>query len=309
MATIYDVPPIGLKNGFKQKGPTCWYYASKMLLKFHGKLDKKDSEFYAAFKRLHELRTALTAMSDQTRKERGEKAKVLGTMTDSLDPAKQKIDEIDKKLGACPESGPYRDGLLKVKQMWESKRPDADRSKRIAEAIKLVEDLTDDWSNRLNLLSAFVPTAGFVTKNEDKVFENPTKLGEFLGIAGPFYAGGELSMTVEFDDPNPTPAMEEFAQAMKVDVPLEKTANRGKTLQEQGTTDSGTKVYKVSNVTPSSGHAVVVVGVDGDTVFYKDPNYSDKVMMLPFDKFKAAVKSVIALACSGCTHKTKTTVI
>jgi hypothetical protein len=73
-----------------------------------------------------------------------------------------------------------------------------------------------DWSNRLNLLSTFVLNAGFVTKNQDKVFENPTKLGDFLGVAGPFDAGGELSRTAEFDDPNPGPAMQEVANALKI---------------------------------------------------------------------------------------------
>jgi hypothetical protein len=44
-----------------------------MLLLFHDRINNNDAQFDQAFQLLQELRQALTAMSIETRKERGEK--------------------------------------------------------------------------------------------------------------------------------------------------------------------------------------------------------------------------------------------
>ena len=69
MGFYYNVPKIAeYKKGlpdegiqYAQKGPTCWYYAAKMMLKFHG-MTEPAHEKYDEFKTVHELRKALTKL-------------------------------------------------------------------------------------------------------------------------------------------------------------------------------------------------------------------------------------------------------
>jgi hypothetical protein len=61
MKIFFDVPHIGThQNGWAQRGPTCWYYATKMVLKFHEKLDPLAGDLYKNMKALSLLRKLVT---------------------------------------------------------------------------------------------------------------------------------------------------------------------------------------------------------------------------------------------------------
>ena len=64
------------------------------------------------------------------------------------------------------------------------------------------------------------------------------------------------------------------------------------------------EVIEVRDLSAGSAHAVVVVGVDtaASTVYYKDPNASNKVLVFDFAGFAGRVRTVIYAGCAGCTH-------
>jgi hypothetical protein len=296
MGIIYDLPRIGKEEeGFKQKGPTCWYYASKMLLKFHDKLSDKSSQTYMEFKKLHQLRRGMTALSSEERALRSDKKEVKATL------------EGLKKLLPTPVSGNgfYAEHVKKI-----SAYLDADNLK-LDEAIKVLDQIEGDWSERLSLLDGFVPTAGFKRLDSTSVFASATSLEDALRQNGPMYLSGSLSISAKAkSNPDPTTEQMEFAETMfgkGVLPPMEKLSiDKDKTYKVGKVQSSGDELLEVKELKADSAHAVAVCGVEGESVFYKDPNGSHKLLSLPFDKIKPNVKSVIALTCSSCTHKVKT---
>lgn len=98
MAIRYLIPTIGA-----QKGPTCWYTAAKMMLRFHGMIDPEQT-YHNEWKELHELRKTITALAKA--KEPYDYRSVL----------KNLISRMTAEDGASPE----REHLRSLKRKWES---------------------------------------------------------------------------------------------------------------------------------------------------------------------------------------------
>jgi hypothetical protein len=296
MGIIYDLPRIGNEgDGFKQKGPTCWYYASKMLLKFHDKLSDKSSQTYIQFKKLHELRKALTSLGSEDHNARSNKDKVKAALEDM----KNKLPKL------IPDPGLFADHIKKVYDYLASENA------RVDEAIKMVDAIQDDWSKRISLLAGFVPAAGFRRYEASHVFASRQTLEDALRQNGPMYLGGSLSISAKVKkNPEPTAEQKEFAKVMFGDekmVPIERVSvDRDKTFKAGKVQSSGDELLEVIELKADSSHAVALCGIDEETVFYKDPNGSHKLLSLPFDTMKANATGVITLECQNCTHKNKT---
>jgi hypothetical protein len=233
MAILYDVPRIGEKRGdFGQQGPTCWYYAAKMLLRFHG-LTQPGSEIYKELRELHQVRRILTEFRFDTKTET--KAE--------LDKRKAFLDRVPGIIRLLESKGTLSkeqaQQLANLKEKLESR-------KEIRNAIESLDKCVGNGLDRLELLTNFVPTAGF-TKIERKFWSGEDKLEDILKHWGPIYTGGSVS-----------------SLATKRTDTGEKTK-------------SGDRVLQVSEFKVPSSHAIVLAGVRGNTVYYKDPNHTDEL--------------------------------
>jgi hypothetical protein len=274
---LFDVPRIGKTNQWGQKGPTCWYYAAKMLLKFHEKIDKpenaEENKVYTEFKFLHELRKELCNQDDSA--VRGSADKMTQNMKAEKTYLTRKVDEVANKMfaveGGGGKYGVYYQHLNNIKEYLEKQL--GDRVPRLEKAIAILEQMENRDLDRLALLTSYVPDAGFrqVPGSYKDIFASPESLEEVLRARGPLYSGGELT---KLTSTNSTVAA-----------------------------DSGDLIVLVGELKAKSAHAVVTLGVDGETVFYKDPNYTDKIFSVPFKTYAPMIdENPIYLECADCKH-------
>ncbi|HTZ89459.1 MAG TPA: hypothetical protein VMA71_03910 [Alloacidobacterium sp.] len=272
MAILYDLPRINERGDFGQKGPTCWYYASKLLLKFHEKLEKReDNQIYKQMKSLHGLRKALCEIEDKARRDNS--ASVSKELRASINYLKSKSSPYYYEH--LPE-GRLRDHYKKVFDHLNA--PVAPYIAQLEQARKILDDIEGDGMDRLALLTNFVPDAGFVvigSKISD-VYADPDTLEKGLRDYGPMYTGGELTRATY--------------QETKESVGLKQD-----------------KLIGVTGLKPKSAHICVIAGVKNSTVYYKDPNYTNEVFTADFDAFKSAINELpITLSCGAksgaCSH-------
>jgi hypothetical protein len=271
MGIVYDLPRIGTEaTGWKQKGPTCWYYSAKMILKFHRQYDKGNSDLehiYEQWKQLHELRKVLSGIADKSVRDDPAQLKVI---------IESKRDAIDAYLNGTGGSNLAAAGFNN--ELRDLNKPQATtRLKRLQDLLERADLIMGDFTNRIEALSSFVSNAGFSVWDKDDALSSPGRLEEVLRISGPLYTSGALSVILT------NPARVQSRQG------------RVGTGDKKGT---GDRVAAVYDLRADSAHAVVVIGVNGESLYYKDPNSSHGVLVIPFATFaQNASDSLLYLDC------------
>jgi hypothetical protein len=245
MGILYKVPRIGAEPTFKQKGPTCWYYAAKMLLKFHNLYDKSD-DAYNEFKALHELWSVLTRYDFDTRKESVEAFKAQIKKCNAYTMLKKRQDSLTPN---------QKKSLQDIEEWVKGNDIDAKRE-RIEGAIKTLKEMASGDLPRLELLMSFVPNAGFASIPVDQ-YQTDDQIEDLLERRGPFYSGGHV------------------------------VAAKG-SLEPRGDLGGDHLVY-VKGFEEKGSHAIIVIGANGNDVYYKDPNGSDQIRMIDRKKFFAGI--------------------
>jgi hypothetical protein len=264
MSIIYDLPrigsapPEGQPGGWRQKGPTCWYYSAKMIMKFHERLQKGNPDLehvYEQWKQLHELRKVMTGIEDKSvRSDQAQVKKILIEKRDAI------VAFLDGKGGNDLQLQGFKSELKALDQPKATIRLD-----RINQLLERIDKISGDFKVRIEALQSITSHAGFSTWELSDALASPAKAEEVLRMTGPFYASGALSVKIQGQVKNPP-------------------------VKREGKLGNGDGVVAVYELKEDSAHAVVVVGVNGDSLFYKDPNGSSGVIAIPFATFANNVK-------------------
>lgn len=276
---IYDVPFIGASNKerqYSQKGPTCWYYATKMLFRFHELLNGRADQLYESWKALSELRKVLTMLGMENIKSvmtggayRADSilphlteanvgiARDIKKYEQEKEKLRRRITELSQE--AKPLSGDIKQHAFLALAEYGEK---IDKLKRRASALSVATQHVSKLRKECLLGNRFVnlffnPPAFIGVPIPDGKSEwqrTELELYKVLSNYGPVYAGGDLG----------------WASASRQGGDIEVAEIGGH----------------------ANGHAVAVVGVDTyhHKVYYKDPNASNSVCVVDFKKFIAKVE-------------------
>lgn len=288
MGILFDVPRFGTEaTSWKQKGPTCWYYASKMMLLFHdmykGATATESNTLYEEWKTLHEIRAVLSAMADG----RGDSDQVKKALKD-------KCDALELYLKNQPPNNQDQQ-VLAFFNAIQQKNPGAEKAQlsidRLKQAIERAGQIAGDITVRIELLASFVPSAGFKERSSAEVFKDEATLDGELRAWGPFYAGGKFIVATEGPADKPV-----SKRTPVIDPETNQPKKIGSNIGRGGAI--GDTVLSVQEFRESS-HAILIVGIQNSEVFYKDPNGSNVVLKYPFADFKTRLhENIIYLWCA-----------
>lgn len=268
---IYKVPFIGASNDdrrYAQKGPTCWYYAGKMLMKYHDVIHKKYDAIYQSYKALSQVRKLMTSLGMEERKTamigrdyRVDKlvellnkqsvmtAKHLASLVNADAKHSKALQQAVAGKDSQAAGNASRDLGTLLGKMADMKKKQA----ALQEAIRILGKAAGRHISHNALLDFFLGSTLFVpvpplggTWNK-----TVTELYHVLNHFGPVWAAGDLTATAYTDT-------------------------------------KGESDYQVTAIGGQQyGHAVVVVGVNTElkTVYYQDPNASDRVCSINADLF------------------------
>lgn len=260
MPILFDVPRTANGNNFIQKGPTCWYYAAKMLVSMHNL--RATAEFDRQWKSLHEVRKVISELSSDSYLG-GEPSEDLSWLRGRLGAAHEQhrrlVDAIEE-TNNWPH-GWYRTHERKKRITILNMKLGIDLEKAIRERIALHTARENmnlaQGMNRHGLLEGFMP--GVFVQGSMPVADCTIEVVENkLRTTGPFYASGDVWS--------------------KRDDRRERTGHSAMILNDSR--------VEVSKLAVDSAHAVVVAGVVGKQIYYKDPNNSSEIRIIDFEAFK-----------------------
>ena len=287
---------------FSQKGPTCWYYAAKILSKLHNNTGR------AGLRELHWVRKAIGEVSDL--------ASYLGEeASEDPDQVLQRITFLETHYKQwIKHYEDVRDNeMLRLSRFYDNKLretatlafrfrlgvPDYDTAKRklaeiTAAKTKLAQaaDLT-----RFTLLNAFAPGL-FTRRSVAADTLTSTAVEKVLRKWGPFYASGQV-----------------WTSSRNVAL-----------LAELGGNTFGADTIGAVDHFEEGSHAVLVCGIDSvsETLYYKDPNNTAQVRSIAYSVFHRGWSvdgncTVITITCpnradqydgeGGCQHTSQAIVL
>jgi hypothetical protein len=224
MAKHYVIPSVS-----DQKGPTCWYYATKMLLKFHGVIT--DTNKPPEWQQLHEVRKAVTALS-----------KTGGDRT-----------------------------TVNVKNLLYNEKPSANPN--VKGAIDKLQNVPN-FSHRFDIVAAFF---GVLVKPAEITAWSAAGVETALTQFGPLYAS--------------IYSTDESGYSLANFFDMATTGNDKNVIDDPN--QHGHLVYGLMGQGRStrSRHAVLISGVNGDSIYYRDPNRPGYDTMESWDTFSGQLNS------------------
>ncbi|MEO8379552.1 MAG: papain-like cysteine protease family protein [Acidobacteriota bacterium] len=259
---IADRPSLGNAR-YAQLGPTCWYYAAKVLAKLHGFSDR--------LKQLHWVRRAISEISDLER--------YLGE--DATEDIAQVIQRVGFEIARYKQWIDYYEGIRdnpvsRLSRFHDNKvreaatlafrfrlgQPDYATARRKYAAMVLAKAKLEQVNSvaRYDLLNGFVPGV-FVRSEVDAGTLPAANVEKILRKWGPFYASGNL-----------------WASSRDT-VPLDHLAS--------GVFGNDSRAAVTVDHFEEGAHAIVVTGINVQTnvLYYKDPNNTAQVREISYPVF------------------------
>jgi hypothetical protein len=318
MSTFFDVSPIGNSIN-RQKGPTCWFYAAKMVRKFHDAYDKMDGS--SNIRLLSLVRKIITFMDEDLRTQA------------SIDDAPNYADtsltsfrslSVLAKMPFTEMADPFGKmlyiGILRFAATL-NKRPTA--STQLPPPITI--DLTDDSHDPMASGTAGSGPIGPPTPSD---YESVLKLMLAWGRESDFSRQAILSMwsfeqIPKLDLYSALQSAENFEALLKKYGPLwaggffetkelmPLTPGEKRPIMGVGAARDWVMQWKLIEKLENT-HAIAIAGVGTGAeklILYRDPNFSQQMCTLPFDQFKLSMSplkdnaiSLMYYKCPRCSN-------